>query len=164
MIECADTPICLRATILQYFGEPAVRERCESCGNCRPGAIDACERELVRKILRGIADAGERYGRNRIIAMLTGKVGDLPPSLTKASTVGALRHEAPDTLRDWIQVSIAAGLVAVSQDQYRTLRLTETGSHDRSGRGARSTVDKTSATITILRGAALSPRSCARVR
>ena len=71
MIDYADTPACLRATILRYFGDPAVRERCDSCGNCRPGAIDAYECELVRKILSGIARGGERYGRHRIVAMLT---------------------------------------------------------------------------------------------
>ena len=40
MIDYADTRACLRATILSYFGDPAVRERCDACGNCRPGAID----------------------------------------------------------------------------------------------------------------------------
>ncbi|HJZ72705.1 MAG TPA: ATP-dependent DNA helicase RecQ [Vicinamibacterales bacterium] len=127
MIEYADTTACLRATILQYFGEPAVRDRCDACGNCRPGAIDAYERELVRTILSGIARAGERYGRHRIIAMLTGRIADLPPSLAKVSTAGALRDEPSDALRAWIQASIAAGLIAVSNDQYRTLALTERG-------------------------------------
>ena len=47
------------------------------------------ERELVRKILSGIARAGERYGRHRIVAMLLGDTGDLPPALTRLSTTGA---------------------------------------------------------------------------
>src|SRR5262245_5470126 len=127
MIAYADATACLRATILQYFGEPAVRDRCDACGNCRPGSIDTYERELVRTILSGIVQAGERYGRYRIVAMLTGAAGDLPPSLSTLPATGSLRHEAPDTLRAWIQASIAAGLVAVSTDQYRTLRLTELG-------------------------------------
>jgi ATP-dependent DNA helicase RecQ len=88
MIDYADTPACLRATILQYFGDAAVCERCDSCGNCRPGAIDAYERELVRKILSGIARAGERCGRHRIVAMLLGDTGDLPPALAGLSTTG----------------------------------------------------------------------------
>jgi ATP-dependent DNA helicase RecQ len=127
MIEYADATACLRATILQYFGEPAVRDRCDSCGSCRPDAVDACERELVRTILSGIAGAGERYGRHRIVAMLTGDTGDLPPALTKLPTTGRLRHETPDALRGWIEAAIAAGLVIVSKDQYRTLGLTEPG-------------------------------------
>jgi superfamily II DNA helicase RecQ len=127
MTEYADTSACLRATILRYFGDPAIREPCNACGNCRPGTIDAYEREQVRKILSGIARAGERYGRHRIVAMLLGDTGGLPPALTNLSTTGLLRHETSDALREWIDASIAAGLVVVSNDQYRTLSLTEHG-------------------------------------
>jgi superfamily II DNA helicase RecQ len=59
--------------------------------------------------------------------MLTGDTGDLPPPLTKLSTTGLIRHETPDALRRWIDASIAAGLVVVSKDQYRTLSLTDRG-------------------------------------
>jgi ATP-dependent DNA helicase RecQ len=38
LIEYADTSSCLRATILQYFGDPAAHDPCGSCGNCRPDA------------------------------------------------------------------------------------------------------------------------------
>ena len=127
MIDYAESSACLRATILRYFGDPTVRERCDSCGNCQPGAIDRYERELVRKILSGIARAGERYGRYRIVAMLTGHTDDLPPALARLSTTGLIRHETPDALRRWIDASIAAGLVVVSNDQYRTLSLTDRG-------------------------------------
>jgi superfamily II DNA helicase RecQ len=136
MIEYADTPACLRATILQYFGDAAAHERCDACGNCRPGAIDAYEHELVRKILSGIARAGERCGRYRIVAMLLGAAGDLPPALVNLSTTGVLRHETSDAIRGWIDASIAAELIAVSKDQYRTLSLTDRGREtmrDRSG-------------------------------
>ena len=117
MIDYADSSACLRATILRYFGDPAVRERCDWCGNCQPGAIDPYEHELVRKILSGIARAGERYGRHRIVAMLTGHTDDLPPALARLSTTGLIRHETPDALHRWIDASIAAGLVVVSKDQ-----------------------------------------------
>jgi len=127
MIEYAESAGCLRATILRYFGDAAVRERCDACGNCRPGAIDPYERAIVRTILSGIARAGERYGRHRIAAMLTGATADLPPALGQLSTAGALRHEAPEAVRAWIASSIAAGLLVVSKDRYRTLGLTELG-------------------------------------
>jgi ATP-dependent DNA helicase RecQ len=134
MIEYANTSACLRATILQYFGDAAAREQCDACSNCRPGAIDAYEHELVRKILAGIARAGERYGRHRIVAMLLGEISDLPPALVSLSTTGLLRHETPDALRTWIDASIAAGLIVVSKDQYRTLRLTDRGRDAMRGR------------------------------
>jgi ATP-dependent DNA helicase RecQ len=127
MIEYADTSVCLRATILRYFGDAAAHDPCGACGNCRPDAIEAYERELVQKILAGIACAGERYGRHRITAMLLGSAGELPPALARLSTFGVLRHETADALRGWIQASVSAGLIAVSDNQYRTLSLTEQG-------------------------------------
>src|SRR5262245_30600340 len=134
MIEYAETSACLRSTILHYFGDPAARDRCEACGSCRPGAIDSYERELVRKILAGIARAGERYGRHRVVAMLVGATADLPPALTGLSTTGLLKHETSEALRAWIDASIAAGLVVVSKDQYRTLRLSDRGRDAMRGR------------------------------
>jgi ATP-dependent DNA helicase RecQ len=134
MIEYADTSACLRATILRYFGDGAARERCDACGNCMPGAIDAYQYDLVRKILSGIAHAGERYGRHRIVAMLIGEVSELPPALSSLSTAGSLRHEASNEIRSWIDASISAGLIVVSKDQYRTLGLTPRGRAAMQGR------------------------------
>jgi ATP-dependent DNA helicase RecQ len=134
MIEYADTAACLRADILRYFGDAAARERCDACGNCRPGAIDHYERECVRKILSGIARAGERYGRYRIVAMLVGDTGALPAALNGLSTTGSLRDETSDAVRGWIDASIAAGLILVSNDQYRTLSLTDRGRDAMQGR------------------------------
>ena len=127
MVEYADTRACLRATILRYFGDPDVREPCGACANCCPDALDGYERELVRRILAGIARAGERYGRNRIVAMLLGDTSDLPAPLTRLSTTGLLRHESADGLHDWISACVGASLVSVSNDRFRTLSLTTEG-------------------------------------
>jgi ATP-dependent DNA helicase RecQ len=127
MIAYARTGACLRATILHYFGDPAVRQPCGACGNCAPNALDAREREVIHLILRGIVDAGERYGRRRIVAMLAGETADLPPSLAALSATGALRQHPPDRLHAWISACTAGGVIAVSDDEYRTLRLTERG-------------------------------------
>jgi ATP-dependent DNA helicase RecQ len=127
MQEYADTRGCLRATILRYFGDPDVREPCRACGNCCPDALDGYECQLVRKILAGIARAGECYGRTRIVAMLVGDTSDLPASLTRLSTTGLLRHEPADALHDWIGACVHASLVSVSNDRFRTLSLTPEG-------------------------------------
>jgi ATP-dependent DNA helicase RecQ len=135
MIAYAETSRCLRGTILRYFGDPAAGDQCGSCGNCQPqGSVDTYDRELVRKILSGIARAGERYGRRRIVAMLVGDTGELPPHLTTLSTTGLLRHEPSVTIEQWIDAGIAAGLIAMSNDRYRTLSLTAHGRDVMSGR------------------------------
>ena len=82
---------------------------------------------MTSQASRGIARAGERYGRYRIAAMLRGETEGLPAALATLSTTGSLRHEPTDSIRAWIDAAIAAGLVVVSKDQYRTLRLTDRG-------------------------------------
>ncbi len=135
MVAYADSAGCLRAAILRYFGDPSAREPCGACGNCsRAAPLDEESRLLVRKILSGIARAGERYGRRRIVAMLVGEVGELPDALARLSTTGLLSGERPHTVERWIEAACAAGLVRVSTDQYRTLRLTDRGRDVMAGR------------------------------
>jgi RQC domain len=59
--------------------------------------------------------------------MLLGEADDVPPALAALSTFGLLRDETADTLRGWIRSAVSAGLVAVSDNQYRTLSLTDLG-------------------------------------
>jgi ATP-dependent DNA helicase RecQ len=128
MIGYAESRTCLRATILRYFGDPSAQKRCGTCGNCSaPGRIDPGDREVLRKVLAGVARAGERYGRWRIVAMLVGELDELPPSLTSLSTTGLLRDLPPETIAAWIDASVVAGLLTVSTDRYRTLSLTPLG-------------------------------------
>ena len=75
----------------------------------------------MRKILSGIARAGERFGRRRIVAMLVGDTRDLPVDLARLSTTGLLRHEPSDSLEGWLDAAIVAELISVTRDQYRTL-------------------------------------------
>jgi ATP-dependent DNA helicase RecQ len=135
MVAYADTPGCLRATILRYFGDPAAREPCGSCGNCdRRTPLGHDERLLVRKILSGIARAGERYGRRKVAAMLVGHLDDLPEPLTRLSTTGLLRDCDLRSVEGWIEAGCGAGLIQSSADKYRTLSLTPLGRDVMAGR------------------------------
>jgi ATP-dependent DNA helicase RecQ len=135
MVAYADTASCLRSTILRYFGDAASRSVCGSCSNCgRLHPIGDEDRLLVRKVLSGVARAGERYGRRRIAAMLVGQMDDLPEPLTRLSTTGILRNEPIVTIERWIDAIGAAGLLRSSDDQYRTLSLTALGREVMAGR------------------------------
>ena len=118
MVAYADATGCLRATILRYFGDPAAHEPCGACGNCdRRTTLGAADLGLVRTILSGIAQAGERYGRRKIVAMLAGAVEDLPETLARLPASGSLRDERPRTIEHWIDAASGGGLICVSQDQ-----------------------------------------------
>lgn len=135
MVSYADSSACLRNTILRYFGDPAAGADCLSCGNCqRRTPLHPDQILHVRKILSGIARAGERWGRRKIAAMLTGQVDDLPPSLTELSTTGLLRDHDPRLLEKWMDALEGAGALMSSPDLYRTLRLTPLGRDVMAGR------------------------------
>jgi ATP-dependent DNA helicase RecQ len=135
MIAYAETAACLRATILRYFGDPAAREPCGGCGTCdRRERLGEADRLLVRKILSGVARAPRPYGRRRIVAMLAGHTEDLPADLIRLSTTALLRDCEPRVIERWIESACAAGLIAVSEDQYRTLTLTAVGRAVTAGR------------------------------
>jgi len=137
MISYADTTSCLRATILRYFGERDTASRCGFCGNCgRRAALGEEDVLLVRKVLSGVARAGERWGKRKIAAMLTGRVEDLPESLTGLSTTGILSNETAKAVEAWIDSLVGAELLRASDDVYRTLSLTRLGREVMAGRVA----------------------------
>nr|MDQ5871042.1 ATP-dependent DNA helicase [Acidobacteriota bacterium] len=135
MIAYADSTGCHRATLLGYFGEKDVPPRCGACGNCgRRRALDADQLMLLRKILSGVARGGERWGKRRIAAMLTGSLEGLPERLTGLSTTGLLEGERPRAVEEWIDAAVGAGLLAATEDAYRTLALTRPGREVMAGR------------------------------
>jgi len=135
MIGYADSTGCLRATLLGYFGERDVPPRCGACGNCRRRRpLEPEKLLLLRKILSGVARGGERWGKRRVAAMLTGKLEDLPERLTGLSTTGLLADEKPGAVEEWIDAATGAGLLAATDDVYRTLSLTRAGRAVMSGR------------------------------
>lgn len=96
--------------------------------------IGEADRLFLRKILSGIARAPRPYGRRKIAAMLVGHTEGLPAELTRLSTTGLLRDCAPRLIEQWIESACAAGLIAMSADQYRTLTLTALGRAVMTGR------------------------------
>ena len=111
--------------------------RAVSAATARAGATLSAEDLLrLRKILSGVARGGERWGKRRLVAMLTGDLEGLPDPLTRLSTTGILAARAPRTVGDWIDAAQGGGLLAATDDVYRTLSLTRGGTR-RHGRPRR---------------------------
>ncbi|MEO8433223.1 MAG: RecQ family ATP-dependent DNA helicase [Acidobacteriota bacterium] len=137
MIAYADATGCLRATILRYFGEAETARRCGFCGNCsRRTPLGADALLVLRKVLSGVARGGERWGKRKVAAMLTGRLDDLPESLAGLSTTGILASESAKTVERWIDAAAGAELLRASEDVYRTLSLTRLGREVMAGRVA----------------------------
>ncbi len=138
MIAYADSSGCYRAAILGYFGEREAPPDCGFCGNClRRQDLSAEELIRLRKILSGVARGGERWGKRKVVAMLTGDLEGLPESLARLSTTGILAGESALAVGAWIDAAQGGGLLSATDDAYRTLSLTRAGRDVMAGRTAR---------------------------
>ena len=135
IIAYADSSGCYRATLLGYFGEREAAPECGFCGNCARRRTLLPEDLLrLRKILSGVARGGERWGKRKVVAMLTGDLEGLPDPLLRLSTTGILAGESARSVGDWIDAAQGGGLLAATDDPYRTLSLTRAGRDVMAGR------------------------------
>jgi ATP-dependent DNA helicase RecQ len=135
MVAYADSAACLRGTLLRYFGERGAPESCGNCGPCgsRRG-LDAEQLLLLRKILSGVARAGQRFGARKIAAMLVGETDGLPESLLSLSTTGLLKGHRAASIAHWLDAARGGGLLMATDDEYRVLSLTARGREVMAGR------------------------------
>jgi ATP-dependent DNA helicase RecQ len=137
MVAYADSTGCYRTAILGYFGDRERVSACGFCGNCaRRRTVSPEDLVRLRKILSGVARGGERWGKRRLVAMLTGELDGLPESLTRLSTTGILSGESAKQVGDWIDAAQGGGLLVATDDVYRTLSLTPAGRDVMAGRTA----------------------------
>lgn len=121
---------CLRACLLQYFGE-AAPAHCGHCGSCTG---EMAERDITReaqKILSAVARAEKRYssglGVTLIVRMLRGSKDQrvLELGLDGLPTYGVLADTDRTQIRDYIDHLIQKGYLAVTGDEFPVLRMTQ---------------------------------------
>jgi len=142
MVEMCYSRTCRQQWILMYFGE----ENADTCGNC-----DVCREEtsgdlrpptaeeeiLVRKALSGVARMSRRtplgwearYGRGRIIQMLSGSRSQeiLSAGLDQLTTYGILKEKGTGYLNALMRSMADAGLVQTVPGEYPLVTLTPEG-------------------------------------
>ncbi|MDR3601466.1 MAG: DNA helicase RecQ [Desulfosporosinus sp.] len=125
MVDYCHTPRCLRKTILEYFGEENVQEKCDNCSNCND------EREMVditveaQKIFSCIYRMRERFGIGMVAEVLKGsrKAKILELRFDELSTHGIM-HEVPlQEIKDRINFLIAEGYLQLSTGEYPVVKL-----------------------------------------
>jgi ATP-dependent DNA helicase RecQ len=142
MVEMCYARSCRQQWILRYFGE----EKAGTCGNC-----DVCrdrsvgdfrkptleEDMLVKKALAGVARMSQRtsagwegrYGRGRIIQMLSGSKSQeiLNNRLDQLSTYGILSDKTTGYLNGLFRSLAEEGLVITQTGEYPLMTLSEKG-------------------------------------
>lgn len=114
---------CLRARILQYFGE-AVSE--SGCGNCSGCLAREAERDVTREagqIVAAVISLGGRFGKAMVAKILSGKREErvLKQGLDKLSGFGCLKAEGEENVRLMLDELIADGVLEVTDGEYPRL-------------------------------------------
>ena len=140
MIKYAQSPHCRRSFILGYFGDHDASEcgRCDNCGPMEGRAqtpihpIDnEAGREIVLKVLSGVARGRGKYGKVAIAQMLIGSRSEKMTklSLNRLSTFGILAEFAQSEVATLVDALALAGLVESKDvDRFRpVVDVTEAG-------------------------------------
>lgn len=125
MVDYCHTTNCLRKYILEYFGEEEVEDKCFNCSTCTD------ESELIditldaQKIFSCVYRMKERYGITLISEVLKGsntkKVRKL--GMDKLSTYGIMKEYTLNGIKDVINILIADGYMALTEDEYPVVKL-----------------------------------------
>ena len=127
--DYAETSICRRSFLLNYFGENYTAENCGSCDNCLVPKKKVEAKELLLNLLEVISTLKEKFNADYIITILRGETN---------SDVESFHHEDLDcfglgqdheesTWTTVIRQALIAGYIKKDVDNYGLLKLTPAG-------------------------------------
>ena len=129
MVRYCKTTGCLRADILDYFGE-IHGGRCGSCGNCAGDFVDRDVTVEAQKILSAVARVEKLHpyglGAAAIIKLLRGSRDQrtVQLGLDRLPTHGALKGVDREQIQRWIDHLMEEGYLRADGEEYPVLRLT----------------------------------------
>lgn len=125
MVDYCYTSKCLRAFILQYFGEKEVMENCGNCSNCNDTREEKDITVEAQKIFSCVYRMKERFGVNMVADVLKGSENKkvLSTSLDKLSTYGIMKEFTQKQISSLINKLIADEYLAITDDAYPVVKL-----------------------------------------
>lgn len=122
MVSYCKTPMCLRSTILQYFGESSSGS-CGNCSNCQSEWIEEDVSSQASHIHEGLESLPHAYGMNLLIDFFKGR--DLKRlrelNASKLKGYGSLKSQSPDQIRMILDSLLMQGYLGRSSDRYQTV-------------------------------------------
>jgi ATP-dependent DNA helicase RecQ len=136
MLRYVSSRGCRHHFILDYFGDKETLAT--ACGHCDFCGFDSAiparppteaEWPLIQKLLSGVGRLDGRFGRNTILAVMTGSKAKeiIDRNLNEVSTYGALAGTALEYLKSIFDELVRGKAIQLSPDQYATASLTALG-------------------------------------
>lgn len=127
MIDFAQSTVCRRYQLLEYFGEISKKSNCGSCDNCTIVRETFNATIVTQKILSCIYHLRGKFGIAQVTNILTGSKAQkiIDYNHHKLSTYGIIEDYSRDDIKKFIYELTYQGYIKQSQDQYGLLGLTE---------------------------------------
>ena len=124
MTYYATTSGCLRAKILQYFGETPKEPRCENCSACMQAEEERDVTRQAGQIVACVLSMQGKYGKALVTAVLAGKRDERirARQLDKLSAFGCLKAEGESNIRTMIDELIADDVLMMTDGEYPRLK------------------------------------------
>ncbi|HRI40387.1 MAG: DNA helicase RecQ [Bacteroidia bacterium] len=125
----AETSVCRRKVLLNYFGEQYVEENCGNCDNCLHPKKSFDGKEEVSTVLETVQAVKEKFPMEHIVNVVCGKAEN-NVKLHGHDQLEIFGEGSDHEPRFWtaiIRQSLLAGLLSKDIETYGTLRLTDKG-------------------------------------
>ncbi|MCX8019758.1 MAG: DNA helicase RecQ [Chitinophagaceae bacterium] len=125
----AETGLCRRKILLNYFGEKYEKENCGLCDNCRNPKEKTEAKDEAVIVLKAIKELDERFATDYVVQIITGK---LTPQIQMfrhegLKSYGSGTHQEPFFWNSLIRQMILEGLLVKDVEEYGVLKITDKG-------------------------------------
>ena len=128
----AETAVCRRKVLLNYFGEPYELDNCGNCDNCRHPKKYVEATDALVCVLEAIAALKGDFDQNYVIDFVRGRATDniVSHGHEKLSEFGngrAINQEMPNIWNPVIRQGMIAGYIRKDIERYGLLKITAMG-------------------------------------
>ena len=125
----AESPICRRKLLLNYFGEEYHQEKCGNCDNCKKTYRMMDATELLGLILETIHQLNEKFRSRHVVDIIRGNETSTVISYkhNELENFGSGEDEDEATLHAIIRQALLKGYIKKDIESYGDLKLTPEG-------------------------------------
>lgn len=127
--DYAESSICRRIMLLNYFGEKYERENCKSCDNCLTNRNKVEAKKLLLNVLEAVTDLKGKFDTDYVIGILKGESTNDTASFEHEDLecfgIGADTEQS--VWAEVIRAAIVSGYLEKDIDSYGIIKITSAG-------------------------------------